>query len=76
MEWTIRPIDERGSRSAPLVERRATTQTFILPAGRYHVSARHGGSIGDAVIRVEAGRSEAVGIVLHGGTAPASRERD
>lgn len=76
VEWTIRPIDERGSRSAPLVERRATTQTFILPAGRYHVSARHGGAIGDAVIRVEAGGSEAVGIVLHGGTAPAARERD
>jgi len=72
VEWTIRPLDADGGRADPIVERRASSETFVLPAGRYHVTGRHGAFIGDAIVHVEAGRSEAIGIVLHGGTAPAS----
>jgi hypothetical protein len=75
VEWTIRPVDDRGGIQDPIVERRATNRTFVLPAGRYHVTGRHGDFMGDAVVRVESGRSEAVGVVLHGGPAPASPRR-
>ncbi len=72
VEWTIRPLDASGRRSDPIVERRTTIQTFVLPVGRYHVTGRHGALIGDAVMSVEAGRSEVVSVVLAGGTGPAA----
>lgn len=72
VEWTIRPLDERGNRAAPIVERRTTIETFVLPVGRYHVTGRHGNLIGDVVMRVEAGRSDAVAVVLRGESGPAA----
>ena len=71
VEWTVRPLDAQGDRQDPIVERRVTNQSFILPIGRYHITARHGELIGDAIVRVLGGQSEAVGLVLHG-SAPAS----
>ena len=72
VEWTIRPLDGGGEADSPIVERRTTNENFVLPVGRYHVTGRHGDRIGDAVVRVLAGRSEAVGIVLYDGAAPAA----
>jgi Ca-activated chloride channel family protein len=72
VEWTIRPLDERGNRADPVVERRTAIQTFVLPVGRYHVVGRHGSMLGEAVMRVEAGQSGVVTVVLGGDARPAA----
>ena len=72
VEWTIRPYDERGNRAAPIVERRTAIQTFVLPVGRYHVTGRHGSMLGEAIMRVEAGQSGVVTVVLGGDARPAA----